>query len=222
MAGRGSLQEAAPIENSEVFMFRDRKWVKAKEPLHSDKPTLAGIGLGMSFADKLQRKFDKQIGLIPCAFGGTSLSEWQKDGQLYSNVVNETLEALKNSSLKGILWHQGESDADKLETAESYKQRFLPFIESLLMDIDCSNIPIVLGELGGFLAEYDECLYWDVVNEHLKDISKEKKLFTFVSAKGLTDNGDFLHFNSTSLREFGNRYAAAWEECSEILGVTLE
>lgn len=49
MAGRSSLQEVEPIENSDVFMFRENQWVKAKVPLHTDKPELAGIGLGMSF-----------------------------------------------------------------------------------------------------------------------------------------------------------------------------
>ena len=223
MAGRGSLQEVDPIKNKDIYMFRDSQWVTAKEPLHTDKPTLAGIGLGMSFAETLQRKLERKIGLIPCAFGGTSLSEWQKGGRLYSNAVTETIEALKNSSLKGILWHQGESDADSLETAESYKERFMPFIDSLLTDIGISNIPIILGELGEFLVKNgDGCLYSHIVNEQLKDICSGDKYFAFVSAKGLTDNGDFLHFNAKSLREFGIRYAKVWEECSQQMGNALE
>ena len=75
----------------------------------------------MSFADTLQKKSPKQIGLIPCAVGGSSLGEWQKGGSLYNNTVAATLEAVKSSTLKGILWHQGESDSDTLETAKSYK-----------------------------------------------------------------------------------------------------
>ena len=223
MAGRGSLLEVAPIKNKDIFMFRDFQWVAAKEPLHTDKPTLAGVGLGMSFAETLQRIFDCKIGLIPCAFGGTSLSELQKGGRLYSNAVTETIEALKNSRLKGILWHQGESDADCLETVESYKDRFMPFIDSLLNDIGISHVPIILGELGEFLVEYgDKCSYSHMVNEQLKDICSGNKYFASVSAKGLMDNGDFLHFNAKSLREFGIRYANVWEECSQHMGDALE
>jgi hypothetical protein len=222
MAGRGRLSEVEPIENSQIFMFREGNWVTAQEPIHTDKPDLAGIGLGMSFADELNRKSSKQIGLIPCAFGGTSLEEWHKGGDLYLNAVNSTKEALRNSTLKGILWHQGESDSDRIDTAESYKDRFMSFINSLMEDIGALNIPIVLGELGEFLAEFSECSYYQIVNEQLADIARENKNFTFVSARDLTDNGDFLHFNAKSLREFGMRYEGAWEACSGRLGVNLE
>lgn len=81
-------------------MFRENKWVTAKEPLHTDKPNLAGIGLGMSFAETLQNKFDKTIGLIPCSFGGTSLSEWQKGGKVYTNACSVTMESAKEQYFK--------------------------------------------------------------------------------------------------------------------------
>lgn len=222
MAGRGRLAEVESIQNSDVFMFRDNKWVTAKEPIHTDKPDLAGIGLGMSFADELSRKYNKQIGLIPCAFGGTSLEQWRKSGELYLNAVESTKEALKNSSLKGMLWHQGESDSDNLDNAESYKDRFLPFINSLMKDIGALDMPIILGELGEFLAEFSECAYYKIVNEQLADIARENKCFDLVSARDLRDNGDLLHFNSKSLRQFGKRYANAWEACSGRLGVNLD
>jgi hypothetical protein len=175
----------------------------------------------MSFAETLQRKSEKKIGIIPCAYGGTSLNEWQKGGSLYANAVGETLKALKNSTLKGILWHQGESDADSLDTAENYKEKFLLFIDSILNNLGTHNPPIILGGLGDFLVHHQECGYSHFINKHLEDISVGGP-FEYVSSRGLTDNGDCLHFNAKSLREFGNRYAIAWEECSQRLGVTLE
>jgi hypothetical protein len=204
MAGRGSLHEVESIENKDILMFRENAWVTAKEPLHTDKPNLAGIGLGMSFAETLQIKFEKKIGLIPCSFGGTSLSEWEKGGKLYANACSVTMEALKNSTLKGILWHQGESDSNNLVTAQSYKEKFLSFIDSLLTDIGISNIPIMVGELGEFLDQYPECSYSHIVNKHLEDLCIGQNHFAYVSSKGLTHNGDFLHFNAASLRDFGN------------------
>jgi len=222
MAGRGSLHEVESIENKDILMFRENKWVTSEEPLHTDKPNLAGIGLGMSFAETLQIKFDKKIGLIPCAYGGTSLSQWEKGGKLYANARSVTMEALKNGTLKGILWHQGESDSDNLETAQSYKERFLFFVDNLLSDIGISNIPFIVGELGEFLGQYPECSYSNIVNKNLQELCIGENPFAYVSSKGLTHNGDFLHFNAASLREFGKRYAAAWEESSQKLGITLE
>lgn len=222
MAGRGLIHEADTIYNDNLYMFRDNTWMLAEEPLHTDKPDLAGIGLGMSFADTLQRKFDKKIGLIPCAFGGTSLAEWKQGELLYTNAVSETIKALESSSLKGILWHQGESDADHLSTAQNYKDRFQTFIASLLVDINQTSIPIIIGELGEFLLKYENCAYSPVINNQLKSLSLDDKYYAFVSAKDLTDNGDRLHFNSKSLREFGIRYANKWMECSQRLGISLE
>jgi len=211
MAGRGKMDEVEPIVNKHVLMFRDHKWQKAVEPIHDDKPELAGIGLGMSFADDLQKITKKTIGLIPCAVGGTSLDEWKKGGELYSKAVNTTKEALRESVLKGILWHQGEADSGTYEKASSYKDRFLSMINSMMEDLNCKDIPVIIGGLGAFLQFHNGiCNYWSVINHLLEQLCSERNNFAFVSAEGLTDNGDTLHFNSESLREFGKRYARAW------------
>lgn len=50
MAGRGRIGEVSALHHPGVFMFRDETWVPAMEPLHTDKPRMAGVGLGMRFA----------------------------------------------------------------------------------------------------------------------------------------------------------------------------
>lgn len=107
MAGRGPLNEVEPIINHEILMFRSGQWRVAEEPVHNDKPDLAGVGLCMSFAETLQKRFNKQIGLIPGAVGGTSLDEWQKGGELYSNAVNETLKALTDRIKRDLVAPRG-------------------------------------------------------------------------------------------------------------------
>ena len=49
MAGRGRLEEVSALQDPQIFMFRDGRWIVAEEPLHTDKPDIAGVGLGMSF-----------------------------------------------------------------------------------------------------------------------------------------------------------------------------
>lgn len=223
MAGRGVMGEVEPIENSRILMLKNGMWSAAREPLHSDRPEIAGIGLGMSFANTLHQKYRKDIGLIPCAFGGSRLDEWEKGGKHYENALKETKLALRSSKLKGILWHQGESDSDTLEKAGSYKERFLPFINSLMQDIGVTGMPVILGELGEFLAEHEKYKhYYSLVNRQLSDIVAEDKCFSLVSSAGLNDKRDDLHFDSVSLREFGVRYAKAWEGCAGAVGTNLE
>ncbi len=69
MAGRGPLDDVPILSDPRIMMFRDGDWIRAQEPLHTDKPG-AGVGLAMSFALKLLSiQPDANIGLIPCAVG---------------------------------------------------------------------------------------------------------------------------------------------------------
>ena len=222
MAGRGIVTEVAPIINENVVSFKSGQWVTAAEPLHNDKPELAGIGPGVSFADYLQKKYDKTIGLIPCAFGGTAIMEWQKEGSLYTNAVEQTREAILTSKLKGILWHQGESDTHTLSDAQLYKGRFETFIADLLNDIGNLNIPIIIGQLGEFLKDNTTHQNFDIVNKSLLEITSTKASYGFVTTEGLKHRGDLLHFDSVSQRALGIRYAKSYDECSMRLGISLE
>ena len=102
MAGRGVLTDSNRVSG---------EWQVAEEPIHFDKPTIAGAGLAASFARAMaDRRKGVPIGLIPCAVGGTSINRWVESGDLWSNAVARTRIALRSGTLKGILWHQGEGD----------------------------------------------------------------------------------------------------------------
>ncbi len=224
MAGRGRLGEVAPIVNPDIRMFRDGVWQAAAEPLHTDKPELTGIGLGMSFAETLQQKSGKTIGLIPCAFGGTALREWQRGEKLYQEAVKATQAATAGGSrLKGILWHQGESDSDTIEDANHYSERFFSMLVPMLSEIGGEGLPVIIGELGDYLSEFREgCGHFHVVNRKLLQIAASEDRFSWVSSSGLTDRGDHLHFDAASQRAFGRRYAAAWSLAARRMQVELE
>jgi hypothetical protein len=88
MAGRGLPEEVANLEHRQVQMFRDDSWTIATEPLHTDKPGRAGVGLAMSFAvELLDRNQATAIGLIPCAVGGTPLNRWMPEADLFEHAV---------------------------------------------------------------------------------------------------------------------------------------
>ncbi|MBP7401466.1 MAG: sialate O-acetylesterase [Clostridia bacterium] len=224
MAGRGPLGDVPAIVNPEVRMFREGAWRTAEDPLHIDKPALLGIGPGMSFADALQRRHGVRIGLVPCAFGGTALREWQPGGRLFDGAVAATLDALRaGGRLKGILWHQGESDSDAQEDAERYETGFWSMCRPLLEAVGGTDVPFLIGELGGFLAEYTPgCAFFRTTNRKLAEIAASGPSFGWVSAEGLTDKGDRLHFDARSQRTFGLRYADAWEQAAARTGTKLE
>jgi hypothetical protein len=208
MAGRGALNDVEPIFNPDIYMYRDDKWQAAKEPLHVDKPEIAGVGLAMSFAGHIiESSLLKPIGLLPCAFGGTVLEKWMPGTDLYNNAVSTTKRALSSGVLKGILWHQGEGDSKREHTAKTYSKRFQTMITSLRGELNAAEVPVVTGELGYFLQNYEGLDYWQTVNSQLHKAKKSLKFYSCACAEGLDDKGDNLHFNSESLRLFGVRYA---------------
>jgi len=213
MAGRGRLDEVPALHSPAVFMFRDGTWQAAEEPLHTDKPDVAGVGLGMSFALDLVTHADlTPIGLVPCAVGGTPLSRWMPGADLYEQAVDVARLAMASGRLRGILWHQGEGDATDPEKAATYGPRLSSMLPRLRLDLAAGDVPVIVGELGPFLAQRETCPHYPLVNQHLRALADELSAYACVSAAGLGDNGDHLHFTASALREFGRRYAARFLE----------
>lgn len=210
MAGRGAVEAADKVPHPRVFVLnKELAWAPAIDPLHWDKPERIGVGLASTFARVIaDAKPEAKIGLIPAAFGGTSLDQWAIGGELYTNAVARAREAMKHGKLAGILWHQGESDAaaDKLAT---YPERFVKMIAQLRADLGANEVPLVIGEIGRFHASGKE------VNAVLTKLPARVPVCGCVSAEGLGDQGDKVHFDTPAYREFGRRYAQAWTALSK-------
>lgn len=212
MSGRGRLEEAPPLHDPRILMFHEGQWTVAKEPLHRDKDC-AGVGLGMSFAlEIINRGCAQRVGLVPCAVGGTPLRRWMPGRDLYEQAVSAARTAIAAGALRGILWHQGEADSGSVEKASSYGSRFAEMINRMRADLSCPNVPVVAGGLGDFLKDYKGCDFFAEINRQLNALEGKVPFYACASSRGLADNGDKLHFNAASLREFGRRYAAKYME----------
>ncbi len=201
MAGRGVVepQDKLPLPGVSVFT-KEKTWAPALDPLHFDKPAIIGVGLGRSFASTVQKQDGlKEIGLIPAAFGGSSLQEWSPGSAHFTNAVERTQAA--GGRLRGILWHQGEADASA-GLDSTYAERWLVVMKALRKEV--GDVPIVVGELGQFKPNYQ------AVSEQLASLVVRLPRVAFVSSTGLKAKEDGIHFDSASLREFGRRYAHAW------------
>ncbi len=204
MAGRGKVEPQDQVENPHIFMLtKDLEWVPAKDPLQYFKPRTAGVSPASEFArEVLKANPGTNIGLIPCAVGGTSLDQWHASGSLYQVAITRTMAAMKQGKLAGILWHQGESDSGKPDKVASYADRLSVMIDQLRKDLQAEQVPVVLGEL---IHGYQQN---DSLNVVLADAAKRIHLCALVSSDGLGNQA--LHFDSPSARQFGKRYAAAY------------
>src|SRR6266545_1044240 len=95
------------------------------------------------------------IGLVPCAVGGSSIEQWlgdsvYRDVQLYSNLLKKAKLAAEYGTIKGILWHQGETNAAE-GNYNNYKQKLRNFFTKLRGGLNNPELPVYAGQLALFL-----------------------------------------------------------------------
>lgn len=215
MAGRGNMAEASPLltNGGRMKVLRNGRWQIMYRPVNPDRP-FSGTCLAESFAKAYSDDHpDVEVGIIPCADGGTSLDQWQEGGLLFDNAVNCAKLAMRTSHLVGILWHQGEADCSA-ELHPLYLDKIKSILNALRRELHAEKTPFIVGGLGDFLKNFPDdsaLVNYPYVNRALMELSSREKHVAFASAEGLTSNPDNLHFDHKSLEEFGQRYYEAFK-----------
>jgi hypothetical protein len=86
-------------------------------------------------------------------------------------------------------------------------------ITALREALDRPDLPVLIGGLGDFLADFNSPiipLYYKEINSVLCQLGEECPDCAFVPATGLSSNPDNLHFSAAALKEFGIRYYKAF------------
>jgi hypothetical protein len=218
MAGRGEVGSQDKEVHPRVFTLdREREWVPAADPVHFDKP-IAGVGPGLTFGKTMaDRDPSVRIGLIPCAAGGSPITVWKHGGyweqtksKPYDDAIERAKIAMKHGVLKGILWHQGESDSNEND-AQLYEDRLVALVNTLRTDLGIPEAPFIAATLGDFVVENRPEAR--IINSALRQIPQRVKHTACVDSTGLEHKGDNVHFSAEAARELGRRYAEAmWEK----------
>ena len=214
MSGRGKPDSESKVINQQILMLdSSNHWVPATDPVHFDK-SIAGVGPAISFAkNMLDDNKNIKIGLVPCAWGGSPISVWEPGAVYmgkahpYDDAMARTKVAMQQGVLKGVLWHQGESDNNSTR-ASLYLNKLKVLINRLRGDLQMPDLPFVAGEIGYFNKV-------DIINKVIDSLPGAVPNTAVVSAKGLVDKGDRLHFNTASARELGKRYSEAMKKLQE-------
>lgn len=213
MAGRGEVEAIDTLSHPRVLMLdKAENWVLAKDPMHFDKPA-AGTGLGLTFGKIMANENTNiKIGLIPTAVGGSSINAWYADSihrqtntYPYDDMIRRAKKAMESGTLKGIIWHQGESDSNTEAGVTEYTQKFEAMLNALKSDLGIADIPVVIGELGYFF--YPKAPFAEAMNGVIRDIAASNDCIGLVTAEGLNHKGDDTHFDSDSYHALGIRYA---------------
>jgi hypothetical protein len=211
MAGRGIVEPEDTIADKRILTInKDGRIIIAKEPLHFYEPERTGLDCGLSFAKALIKKLPDSISIlmIPTAVGGSSISQWLNDSlyrnvKLFTNLLAKIEIGKQTGIIKGILWHQGESDSNE-KNIPLYKQRLGLLFSKFRIVVGDNALPVLIGELGSFS---ENPANFNLINKAIHDYAAEDKNSSVISTKDLKDKGDHLHFNSKGQRTMGRRFA---------------
>lgn len=227
MFGQSNMEGAAPIENQDrvtnprVKVMADLNcgnlsrtygnWYVASPPLNR---CYGGLGPGDYFGKAMADGMPSAItiGLVPAAVSGTPIELYQKSAPIgrnnqniptqfnggYAWLLDLAKKAQQAGVIKGIIFHQGESDTSD----PNWKYQVKEIVTDLRRDLGIGDVPFLAGEL--LYADYRSCCHW-----HNTEVNKLPGLINnahVVSAMGLPGM-DVYHFTAASYRELGRRYA---------------
>ena len=164
-----------------------RGGVKSEEQLadacrqsHANEYPSGGAGCDTFFASWLAKETGIPQGLIPTAFGGTSLDEWSPDllskgdASLYGNMIRCVARA--GGHVRGMLWYQGESDACSGDPKiyDTYYDRFKRFVECTRRDSSNPDMIFVTAQLGRtIIVPWEIEPHWDGLREQQRWLAEE-------------------------------------------------
>ena len=208
LIGQSNMAGRAPYDGKEkdvipnAFLLNNKnEWQGADNPLNRYSTIRKGMNMqkmnpGYYFAKTmLEKQKGITLGLIVNAKGGTRIDQWKKGSKFFKDAVARTKKAMETGTLKGILWHQGESDHKN----EKYFEAFSKFVTDLREALGEKNVPFVAGEIKQEVQ---------LINDQLNKLPSALKNTAVVSSKGLKTY-DAWHFDNASVKTFGERYAKA-------------
>lgn len=173
------------------------------------------FGPEVSFASAIAKAVpsDNPIAIIKIARGGTNLhTDWSPDGYMYKAFLAEVRAATKSlagngrhtATIRGVVWHQGESDAGhERKHPGSYQDNLEELIANIRKALKDDDLPFVIGELAQTKPK--------AFREMQRKIATDNERVGFTSSTGLGVIGgpknDQTHFNAGAQITFGKRYA---------------
>ncbi|TKG95008.1 sialate O-acetylesterase [Puteibacter caeruleilacunae] len=206
MAGRAEITSHEKDTLEGVFIFTgnaEEMWEKAANPLNKYSTirksiSMQKLGPGYAFAKQMRKgNGSRDIGLVVNAKGGSKIEEWKPGSKFYNEAVARTREALKSGRLKGIVWHQGESNATKLK---DYMEKLQTLIAELRKDLNAPNVPFVAGQLS------EDKDFRKAFNVMILELPELVETSGVVKSKR-TATIDETHFNTKSQLLMGKRFA---------------
>lgn len=215
MAGRGKVEPQDTVPHPRILSInKNGDLILAKSPLHFYEPDMAGLDCGLSLGNELLKHVPDHISILmlPTAVGGSAISQWINDSTfrnvtLLSNFKEKVEIGKKYGTIKGILWHQGETDASSTETIQIYDQQLDKLFTLFRAEVENMELPIILGELGSFSKNDAN---WQSINQKIQTYHERDPHSYLIKTSDLFHKGDYVHFDAEGQRKMGKRFAESF------------
>jgi sialate O-acetylesterase len=231
MEGYADLIDVTPPHPQVMVLGMNGEWSQAEEPLHwlVDSPDpvhsgdpatrssrsaeqhrrrVKGAGLGLPFAVAMVEATGVPVGLVACAHGGTSMAQWdparkdQGGKSLYGSMLRQL--KLAGGKVKGVLWYQGESDANP-KAAEVYPKAFADLIAAVRSDLEQPELPFYYVQIGR-VVRAGEPKAWNAVQDAQRRLAERVPNTAVVAVIDL-ELDDGIHVGTRGLKRAGRRLA---------------
>lgn len=207
MAGRAPFSKSDSTAIKDAYVLNDKdSWVSAQNPLNQYSTIRKSMKMqkmnpGYYFAKTMLKENEGiSVGLVVNAKGGTKIREWSKGGQFYNDAIKRAKAAQKTGTLKGILWHQGESDSSR---SDLYLKKLTALITDLRKDLNEPTLPFIAGQV---FYDPKNKPNTKKINEEIAKLPAALPHTGMAESKGLTTY-DYTHFDSAGMKGLGERYA---------------
>ena len=184
------------------------RWTVQREDEELYNRRRKGAGLARPFAVELYRRTGVPIGLVPCAHGGTSMDQWSpaekaKGGGSLDGATVRRIAAV-GGKVKGVLWYQGESDAND-KAAGSFATKFEALVAAFRADAGQADLPFYYVQIGRFINGGNGAT-WNQIQEAQRLAEAKIPNTGMVTAVDLTLD-DLIHVSTPDLKRLGRRMA---------------
>lgn len=195
-------------KNSAIWDNKKKMWVTLRTDSFSERRKFK-FGPEVAFTHLLAKKFPNHtIAIVKTSGGGTKLwKHWLPEQPMYSRFLknlDNAIQDLKNQGVSyeicGMLWMQGESDAETLEWANAYEENLKVLYKDVRLQTSKPDLPIVMGRISiGLLRKtpwnFD---FTEVVQAAQNRVAKADKNVCIINTDKLETLKDNTHFNSES------------------------
>ncbi|SHN25933.1 3',5'-cyclic AMP phosphodiesterase CpdA [Cyclobacterium lianum] len=203
MAGRAVVQQdlEAPVDGAYVFTGTD--WQPASNPMNiyssvRKDSSMQRLSPAYGFVRKMKELYpEKHIGMVVNARGGFAIEEWMPGSHFFDEILKRARSASKYGKIRGIIWHQGESNAGAVE---QYMAQLDTLVGALRDSLGLPRLAFVAGQLSEDKASRK------AFNTMMLELP-EKIPYTALVAGFGTATFDSTHFDSPSQILLGERYA---------------